>query len=150
MLVAGLGVAFSLRAIESAMCFFAMVLGLGGVAAVLGSPLVALLLILTYAGAIVVLFVFVAMAVGTKTTVQRIGITRAICAGALFAALVVGSVWPLAGGFAGSAAGTGLASGRELLADCFLPTQLVGWLLLWVCVGAINLVRSEKPQEERK
>jgi NADH-quinone oxidoreductase subunit J len=148
-LVAGLGVAFSPKAIESVMWLFAMVLGVAGIAAVLGSPIVALLLILTYAGAIVVLFAFVAMAVGAQKTLQRIGKTRAIAAGALVVALLTSAVWPLVAGFAGNPAHANSAAGLGLLTTYFLPTQLVGWLLLWVCVGTLNIVRAPTTEEER-
>ena len=154
MLVGGaLGVLFLGDFVNAAMSMLASMLGAAGLMLLMGAYLPAFIMVAVYAGAVMVLFVFIVMLIGDGQE-QRSRRKRA----ALFA------VWLLFCAFAGflaQQAGAGakaaaegaraLASaqnyGVEMLLNFMLPMQIVGALLLAAVVGVIAIA---KPNARRK
>ena len=155
MLLGGaLGVILMEDFVNSAMAMLASMLGAAGLMLLMGAYLPALIMVAVYAGAVMVLFVFVVMLIG-EARENRSRLKRA----ALFA------VWAALGGCAGvfarglctSAAGEKPAAaealsaaqnyGVEMLLNFILPMQIVGALLLAAVVGVIVIA---KPDAARK
>jgi len=123
----------------------------------LGAPFLAVLEVIIYAGAIMVLFLFVVMTVraepvrGTRRETFRqwlpaivLGIVS-LCVGGILIAQVPGSKIGLTVGMA-----TPTAFGRYLFKSYWLPVEIVSFLLLIGLVGALYLGRQEtKPAEEK-
>jgi NADH-quinone oxidoreductase subunit J len=121
----------------------------------LGAPFVAALQVLIYAGAIVVLFLFVIMLLNLQREesphaghrAQRWG---AIAGAVVFAGMLVlafdSSVPPPAPALTpGMVSLTGLS--RDLFARYLLPFEIVGLLLLVAVVGATVVARKPPPEE---
>ena len=125
---------------------------------VLGAPFAAALEIVIYAGAIMVLFLFVIMLLNPAPLKERFasgpvltGLTFAL--GVLFVAALMRGVMSLAGaGGAMAAVGEGYGSTRsvgELLFTAYLyPFELTGVLLLVAMVGAVVLARRQVAGED--
>ena len=121
----------------------------------LGAPFLAALQVLVYAGAILVLFLFVLMLLnveregpGPDLMGQRVG---AVISALVFGGLVVGLVWGRFNGFPLSALQEESVAiqplARELLSTYILPFEIVGLLLLAAVIGATVLAR--KPDKKR-
>ena len=148
-LLSALGVVFSRQALQSVLWMFALLISLSGVMIALGAYLLALVTVLVYAGAILVLFTFVVMFVGQQNGRKKIGRWRLGWAVAALVATLF-AAWPVlcgAGHGQGAEAINSLTRtslyGPELFARYQLPTQIAGWLLLWVAVGAFNIMSRE-------
>ena len=132
---------------------------LSGLYVLLEAPFVAMIQIIVYAGAIMVLFLFVVMLLNaphedTEEDLER-GIRppssgRVKAFGALLAVLlVVELVWvvvasrraPIA--FAGQAVSSVAAIGRSLFTDYAFPFEVTSVLILVALVGAVVLARRE-------
>lgn len=118
----------------------------------LGAPFAAVLEVIVYAGAIMVLFVFVVMmlggAPGTRTPGRRTWIGPAILA----LVLLLEVAWvlsPLALRPPPVAAGAVDAAtvGAALFGPYLVAVQVAGMLLLVALVGAFHLGRKERPAE---
>ncbi len=148
-IVSALGVVFSRDALISAVWMSAELIALSGIMASLGAYLLALITMLVYAGAILILFAFVIMFVGQRAPQEQTGRSR-LLASFLALTLILAFLWPLAqiilpsGGnnTAGAAKALSQANlyGAELFGHYLLPTQLCAWILLWVSVGAFNII----------
>ena len=120
----------------------------------LGAPFAAALEVIVYAGAIMVLFVFVVMLLnlGTHTTdLERSGLTLAAWVGpSLLALVLLLELIPVLAAAAGPAAGAPVVDSRKVGAALFGPyvlaVELSSLLLLAGLVGAYHLGR--KPTEE--
>ncbi len=138
-----------------------LVLNLGSVAILfltLGGEFLAAVQVLVYAGAIMVLFLFVIMLLNPAPLKERFasgpvvtGLTFAL--GVLFVASLMRGVMSLAGaGGAMASVGEGYGSTRsvgELLFTAYLyPLELAGVLLLVAMVGAVVLARRQAPGED--
>lgn len=151
-IVAGLGVVFSRQAIESVLWMFGLVLSISAVLVFLGATLVGLLLMLVYAGAIVVLFAFAAMFVGGRLPFKQVGRWRMLWACAALVVLVLLTTPLFALGInpeifgADNPLTASAQYGLTLFGKYTLATQIVGWLLLWVTVGAFNILRQKEEQ----
>ena len=137
--------------IASALWLVVCFLATAGIFALLGSVFIAVIQILLYAGAIMVLFIFVIMLVHTDPSELK---TRTInfakilaAAAAVYLAIVLGiAVWrppfisaPSAGKvFLGPA-----TLGRELLTQYIMPFELLSVLLLIAIVGAVVLAKKK-------
>ncbi len=162
-IVAALFVVLNRDVVNSAMC---MVLALGGVGALfflLGAAFLGALQIIVYAGAVMVLFLFIIMLLDAPAR-HRLGISEinlvVVCA--IFIALVGASLWlahqyPAVGAppevaamptdAAPMAYSTASKSyGYGLLTRYMLPFQVAGFLLLISMVGVIVL--SKRPPSE--
>jgi len=118
----------------------------------LGAPFIATLQILIYAGAIVVLFLFVVMLLNVTReempqsghTLQKIG---AVLGGIVFASMVALLFWRAnAAGAPEKPLSAGLVSlpglARELFTTNLLPFEIVGLLLLVAVIGATVVARK--------
>ncbi|SPJ32734.1 NADH-quinone oxidoreductase subunit J [Kushneria phyllosphaerae] len=124
----------------------------------LGAPFAAALEVIVYAGAIMVLFVFVVMMLnlGSQTAhqerswlVPRIWIGPSIMAAILLAVLVF-SFWH--GGGLGTISGEELSAkevGTQMFGPYLLAVELAAMLLLAALIAASHIGRNDEPQLER-
>jgi NADH-quinone oxidoreductase subunit J len=140
--------------IRSAMGLLTSIVGVAGMYLLLSAEFLAAIQILVYAGAVVILFLFVIMLLGpsamserdTKTAISRYlaaGVFLVSSAGALFLlARMAREVTP----FAPAPAGFGHieALGRELFTGELTPFELSGALLLVAVIGAVAVARGKQ------
>ncbi len=157
----------SLRSpLRAAMALLTNILALAGLYVTLHAHLLAAIQVIVYAGAVVVLFVFVIMLIGPASmperTDQRGLLVRA--ASAVLMALVGGAVAFSVAGVsrpyvdldqcAGTAAECGQFGGVEALAsaiyrDSAVPFELVSILLLVAIIAAVAVARGHSPNEKK-
>lgn len=142
---------FQENPVASAVCLVTSFFGLAGLYALLQAHFIAVLQILVYAGAIMVLFIFVIMLLNLRD--EDIGIER--LTPVKIAAIVIGLF--SAGFFAylflkipkvsfnqvSADFGTAKPLGQLMFSDYIIPFELIGLLLLVGIVGAILLGRRE-------
>ena len=129
---------------------------LSGLYVLLDAPFVAVIQIIVYAGAIMVLFLFVVMLLNAPHEetayderihpLLREGPTRV--GGALALALAVELVWALtrraeSGGFAGASVSSVSAIGRSLFTDYAFAFEVTSVLILVAMVGAVVLAKRD-------
>jgi NADH-quinone oxidoreductase subunit J len=152
----GLGTVAAKSAIRSAMSLLVTILGIAGLYITLSAQLLAAVQIIVYAGAVVVLFVFVIMLIGGRGTepgsrddTRR---TRAV-ATALFALVSAGALVLIGrAGIGGPHVferprpefGSVYALGRTLFTDGVFAFELVGVLLLVAIVGVMAIGRARR------
>ena len=140
---------FSRNPVTSAMFLIVMMACLAGLFVTLHAFFIAAVQILVYAGAVMVLFLFVIMLLDLKEETRRkfnaFGIGAGIIAVGGIAAILVKTIW-----FSGVGAnkqptieGSTLALGRELFTNYLLPFEIVSVLLLVAMVGVILLSKKE-------
>jgi NADH-quinone oxidoreductase subunit J len=156
LIITAVGMLISRNAIYSALC---LVLNFSVVAILylsLGAPFLALAQVTVYAGAIMVLFLFVIMLLGAerlsgKEPIKFHRVLGILLAVILLAEVVVLIVWQM-GGTAGGMAILGEAAadygspdkiGRELFTTYALPFEITSVILLAAAVGAITLTKGE-------
>jgi NADH-quinone oxidoreductase subunit J len=159
----GIATIASRRPIRSAMGLLATILGICGCYLLLNAEFLATIQLIVYAGAVVVLFIFVVMLLGSSATSPSdagSALPRYLGAG-VFLASVVG-----AGALVMSVAaepnkgavlpatpegyGTIEKIGRELFTDKVIPFELTGALLLVAVVGALAVGRGKQPDPTRE
>jgi NADH-quinone oxidoreductase subunit J len=131
---------------------------LSGLYVLLDAPFVAVIQIIVYAGAIMVLFLFVVMLLNaphedTEYDEQTHPLLRPgprRFGAFLAAALIVELVWALtrraeSGAFAGGSVSSVAAIGRLLFTDYSFPFEVTSVLILVAMVGAVVLARREHP-----
>jgi len=144
-----LGMIFSRNQGTSALLLVLAFAGLGGLFGLLGAPFLAVVQIIIYAGAIMVLFVFVIMMIDMRQGIaseRRKGVIVLACVLALvlLAELVFAAGGATGGDVAGPAVSpTGL--GRLLFTTYAYPFELTSVLILAALVGAIVLVKKRQP-----
>lgn len=135
---------------------------LSGLYVLLDAPFVAVIQIIVYAGAIMVLFLFVVMLLNAPHEdtehdervhpLLRAGPMR--FGGVLAALLVVELVWALtkgggeSGGFNSGAVSSVNAIGRAIFTDYAFAFEVTSVLILVAMVGAVILARREAPEVE--
>jgi NADH-quinone oxidoreductase subunit J len=140
---------FSRNPVTSAMFLIVMMACLAGLFVTLHAFFIAAVQILVYAGAVMVLFLFVIMLLDLKEETRRkfnaFGIAAGIIAVGGIAAILVRTIW-----FSGVGAnkqpvleGSTVALGRELFTNYLLPFEIVSVLLLVAMVGVILLSKKE-------
>ena len=140
---------FSRSPVTSAMFLVVMMACLAGLFLTLHAFFIAAVQILVYAGAVMVLFLFVIMLLDLKVEDPRkfnaFGIGAGIIAVGGIAAILVKTIW-----FSGVGAnkqpmieGSTIALGRELFTNYLLPFEIVSVLLLVAMVGVILLSKKE-------
>ena len=132
---------------------------LSGLYVLLDAPFVAVIQIIVYAGAIMVLFLFVVMLLNAPHEdteydervhpLLRPGPMR--FGAGLAVALVVELWWALgrggeSGSFAGGSVTSVAAIGRSLFTDYAFPFEVTSILILVAMVGAVLLARREEPR----
>jgi NADH-quinone oxidoreductase subunit J len=146
----GAGVVLNLRnTVAAAMCLVVSMLALAGLFVMLHAEFIGLIQVLVYAGAIVVLFLFVIMLLNLKADTMgaenqpTLKILGTLVAGAVTVKLasmvaVLATPWPEVD----PSFGTTREIGRILYTDYLLPFELTGILLLAAIVGAVTLAKK--------
>jgi len=146
-----LGVVLNRNAINSSLCFLLALVGVAGLFAMLEAYLLAVLMVLVYAGAVVALFLFIVMLLDLNQpspwTMKGLTAISSIIA---FALLVAGVVsFAIQGQLAAlplsevPAVGASLKNyGYQLFTTYLLPVQVVGFLLLIAMLGVIVLSKK--------
>lgn len=153
-MIGAIGTVAAQRPLRAAVALLVNIVALAGIFLSLHAQFLAALQLIVYAGAVVVLFVFVIMMVGATEGVKRT--TRGLTGRALSLALMVAVTLTLVFGVAYvSLPGTTLPAGYGtveglgvvLFTEAALPFELVGITLLVAIVGAIAVARGHTPKE---
>ncbi|MCG8555057.1 MAG: NADH-quinone oxidoreductase subunit J [Proteobacteria bacterium] len=165
-LLAALATVVFKNPIRAAMGLLAHILALAGLYLSLHAHLLAALQLIVYAGAVVVLFVFVIMLIGPTPTPERdtrglMSKTLSLCLMVILTALLAFSllehrparvgvaICPPAAGADCSQFGGVVAVSRELFQKAIVPFELVSVLLLVAVVGAVAVARGRSGGERR-
>ena len=151
------------RPVYSALYFVMVVLSTSGMAVLAGAEFLAAALVIVYAGAILVTYVFVIMLAQQPGSTDPLASSMkydamarepgaAVLAGfvlvATIAGVIVGREWP--GGVASEVAAVGntLAIGDVLLHRFAVSVELAGVLLMVAMIGAIAIARKRIPRAD--
>jgi NADH-quinone oxidoreductase subunit J len=146
---ASVGVIAQRSAVKSALFLLVNFCCLAGLYVLLSAQFVAVAQVIIYAGAIVVLFLFVVMLLGIERAEETRDPLRYqwIAGGLLGVLLTVGIVWALIlmapGTDAGPITDSVQAIGAALLTDFVLPFELASVLLLVAIIGAVVLAKKK-------
>ena len=149
------GVIFNTSPVGSAMCLIGMMLGLAGIFVLLQAHFIAILQIIIYAGAIMVLFMFVIMLLNLKQSASTEWVARdknrfiSILTGVLAVGILykiiditfladLNSPAELPNTF-----GTVATVGESLFTDFVLPFEVASLLLLAAMIGAVVLAKPK-------
>ena len=150
-----LGVIFNTSPVGSAMCLIGMMLGLAGIFVLLQAHFVAILQIIIYAGAIMVLFMFVIMLLNLKEAASSDWVMRdknlfiSIMSGVLTVGILYKIVDVIFMTELNSSAtlpdsfGTVATIGELLFTDFVLPFEVASLLLLAAMIGAVVLAKPK-------
>ena len=150
-----LGVIFNTSPVGSAMCLIGMMLGLSGIFVLLQAHFVAILQIIIYAGAIMVLFMFVIMLLNLKVAASSDWVMRdknlfiSIMSGVLTVGILYKIVDVIFMTELNSPAtlpdsfGTVATIGESLFTDFVLPFEVASLLLLAAMIGAVVLAKPK-------
>ena len=152
--ILALFVVFNKSPIGSAVCLIGMMLGLAGVFILLQAHFLAILQIIVYAGAIMVLFMFVIMLLNLKDDDTKWKIReRNLFLSSATGVLILGILYKfidatMASKFDSPATvpdnfGTVEVVGTTLFTDFVLPFEVASILLLAAMVGAVVLAKSK-------
>jgi len=143
--------------VNAALALLLSLVGVAGVFVLLDAYLLAVLLILVYAGAVVALFLFIVMLLNPRTATSRPYKKISAVAGTFAVGLLSLGVWSLVthGQFSTAPAAevfqAGLKDyGAKLFTTYLLPVEVVGFLLLVAMLGVIVLSKKFEEQEELK
>ena len=145
-----LGMILSRNQATSALLLVLAFAALGGVFGLLGAPFLAVVQVIIYAGAIMVLFIFVIMMINMRQGIAPDKKTWIIILACAMAAVLLAE---LAFAARGSLPGAGVAGpgvtptelGRLLFTTYAYPFELTSVLILAALAGAIVLVRKREP-----
>ena len=147
---AGVGVIAQRSAVRSALFLLVNFCCLAGLYILLNAQFVALVQVVIYAGAIVVLFLFVVMLLGAERAEETPDLRRTQwIAGALLGTLfLAGIVWALIPVEAGSVQALARTDnvrqiGTALLTDLAIPFELTAVVLLVAIIGAVVLAKKK-------
>ena len=150
-----LGVIFNTSPVGSAMCLIAMMLGLAGIFVLLQAHFVAILQVIIYAGAIMVLFMFVIMLLNLKEAVSADWVTRSnnLFISIMTGVLAIGILYKISDivftakvdtpAILPDSFGTVANIGETLFTDFVLPFEVASILLLAAMVGAVVLAKTK-------
>ncbi len=154
-----LGVVFNKNAVASALCLLLSLVGVAGLFVLLDAFLLAVLLVLVYAGAVVALFLFIIMLLdmqgGDRKRFTKATLVSSTVAGGL---LLTGLISFATRGLKGTTiladvpvVGNSLrAYAEQLFTVYLLPVQIVGFLLLIAMLGVIVLSKKFEGLEDVK
>jgi NADH-quinone oxidoreductase subunit J len=152
-LVFGVAVVANRNPVASALCLVVSFLGLAALFVGLDAYFIAVIQVLVYAGAVMVLFLFIIMLLNIRTEERRKLNIPAYAGGGLVALAFVTQLWFVLDRFdAGHTAFPALAQqnvddvrnvGMTLFATHNLPFQVVGALILVATIGVIVLSKRE-------
>jgi NADH-quinone oxidoreductase subunit J len=144
--------------IRGAMGLLLMILSVAGLFLALHAQFLAAIQLIVYAGAIVVLFLFVIMLLGPDATPphDRRGRFSRTVAGGLFTLLAIGAMWLVIHGgrhIAGSPVDNDFGSidqfGRVLFTYALVPFELSSALLMVAVIGAVAVARGKEIHRAR-
>ena len=150
-LAAALSVVFNRRPIYSVLSLLVVMFCLAALFVMLGAYFVAALQVLLYAGAVLVLFLFVVMLLNLEPeTLSRMRLFTLRGTGTLAALILLVSLLGIVmrvsvpATAAGSASdGTVEAIGRLLFTTYLLPFELTSFLILAAIIGAVTLAKQD-------
>ncbi len=157
-LAAAFGVVIARSAVRSALSLALVFLALAAMYILLNAPFLAVAQIMIYAGAVLILFLFVIMVlnprldiIGARTNAQTVAaIVFSVALVILLSVTVVaGQLGPATGIFTPeyvSEVGHVQVIGALLFSEFLLPFEIASVLLLIAIVGAMTLARREKVQ----
>ena len=154
-----LGVVLNRNTVGAALCLLLSLLGTAGLFVLLNAYLLAVLLVLVYAGAVAALFVFVVMLLDMQGGVKRrVKSLTAVVSVVALALLFTGLALTFGPGplsapapAVNPALGASLKLyGYQLFTTYLLPVQIVGFLLLAAMLGVIVLSRRYPGSEDVK
>jgi len=152
MLAAGLGVVFSRKPVNSAMCLVVAFVALAALFITLDAFFIGIIQVLVYAGAVMVLFLFIIMLLDLKSESTRKLNVPACVGGVLvvggFVGLLVKVVASNPAFHATKPALSGPVDdvrevGMTLFTDFNMPFQIIGVLLLVATVGVVLLSKRQ-------
>jgi NADH-quinone oxidoreductase subunit J len=153
-LAGALSVVIAKSPIRGAMGLLLLILSIAGLFLALHAQFLAAIQLIVYAGAIVILFLFVIMLLGpsASTPDDRRGIFARTVGGGLFGLLGLGSIWGVVQSSSGHlsmklpepAFGGIDAFGSVLFADALVPFELSSALLMVAVVGAIAVAKGRQ------
>ncbi len=151
--VSALLVVLNRNAVNAAMFLIVCFLGMAALFVLLGAYFLAALQVLVYAGAVVVLFIFIIMLLDVKGEKKQSLQPVTAVASILALLLMVGAVYMIfsprnlnSGEAPAVATGSSLkAYGEQLFTTYLLPMQVTGFLLLIAMIGVIVLSRKVRP-----
>jgi len=147
MLLCGIGVVASRNAINSAMFLVVLFFFMAALFVLLEAYFLAIIQVLVYAGAVMVLFLFIIMLMDIKTERRRGFRWAAVIGGVLLAALFVKEFSSVVGQLPRETvtklAGTTEQVGSMLFKDYLLPFEITSLILLVAMIGVILLSRKE-------
>jgi NADH-quinone oxidoreductase subunit J len=152
----GLGTVASKNPIRSAIALLVSILGIAGMFLLLAAEFLAAIQVLVYAGAVVVLFLFVIMLLGpaaqspadARSAISRYtGAAAFLLAAVGVVALVLKATKGATTTLGAQPAGFGTieAVGKELFTTNVAPVEFSGALLLVAIVGAVAVARGKQP-----
>jgi NADH-quinone oxidoreductase subunit J len=141
---------FSRNPVTSAMFLVLTILSMAGLFVLLHAFFLAAVQVLVYAGAVMVLFLFVLMLLDLKEEERRkakiFGLVTGVGSVGVVAAILVRTLWaarPLADAAAKAQDGDPAALGKLLFTQYLLPFEVVSVLLLVAMVGVILLSKKD-------
>jgi NADH-quinone oxidoreductase subunit J len=152
-LVCALGVIVSVKPIHSALWLIAALLSVAGHFGLLQAPFLAVLQILVYAGAIMVLVIFVIMLLGPAADSREepaglLKLCSALVVGAMFGLFALGAERMAASERIDAEITAPVADvasfGRELFVDYLFVFNLSGVLLMAAIIGAVLIAREQR------
>ena len=150
-----LGVIFNTSPVGAAMCLIGMMLGLSGIFVLLQAHFVAILQIIIYAGAIMVLFMFVIMLLNLKEAASSDWVMRDknLFISIMSCVLAVGILYKIVDvifmtelnspATLPDSFGTVATIGESLFTDFVLPFEVASLLLLAAMIGAVVLAKPK-------
>jgi NADH-quinone oxidoreductase subunit J len=149
LVVASFMIVFQRNVVHSALSLVAALFLIAMFFIMLHAPMVGVLQILIYAGAIMVLFLFVIMLLGPVALEQRRGVwwgfgtAAAVILGGLLVAVITGNEPPPEPMAATELFGSPEMLAKSLFTDFVLPFEIASILLLVAIVGAVVLAKRE-------
>ncbi len=147
---AGVGVIAQRSAVRSALFLLVNFCCLAGLYLLLNAQFVALVQVIIYAGAVVVLFLFIVMLLGIEHSAETPDLRRyqwiaGVLLGALFLAGVIWALVPAATDWVGALAPTDNVReiGAALLTSFAIPFELASIVLLVAIIGAVVLAKRK-------
>jgi NADH-quinone oxidoreductase subunit J len=139
---------FSRNPVTSAMCLVLAIVSLAGLFVLLHAFFLAAVQVLVYAGAVMVLFLFVIMLLDLKEEEQRRIRWVSAVLGVVTVAVIYGLFLRAFGSLNGGAAAPQLEGataplGRLLFTDYLLPLEMLSLLLLVAMVGVVLLSKKD-------
>ena len=146
---AGVGVIAQRSAVRSALFLLVNFCCLAGLYLLLNAQFVALVQVIIYAGAVVVLFLFILMLLGMERAEESPDLRKyqwiaGVLLGALFLAGIVWAIFPAATEWVGELVPTDNIReiGAAMLTDFVIPFELASIVLLVAIIGAVVLAKK--------